>query len=69
MTGKTFKKLITMDCVQLGEWLIKASQMNDKILLIMFNHENGDYTMQWLNNVQEVNLMIEYIIEKGGIND
>ncbi len=69
MKDKTFKRIITMDCIQLGEWLIKASQMNDRILVIMFNEMNGDFTMQWLNNVQEVNLLIEYIIEKGGIND
>lgn len=61
--------MITMDCVQLGDWLIKASQMNDRILVIMFNEVNQDFAMQWVNNVQEVNMLIEYIIEKGGMND
>ena len=68
MQGKT-NKLVTMDCVIVGEWLIKASQYNGTILVIMFNEHNGSVAMYYLKDIKEVNLFIEYIIEKGGYND
>jgi len=63
------KKINGMDCVIVGEWLIKASQYNDMIMVIMFNEYNGATAMHFLKDTKEVNMFVEYIIEKGGYND
>ncbi len=58
-----------MDCVQVGDWLIKASQMYGRILLSMFNLDSGEYILHSVKDSGEANLLIEYIIEKGGYYD
>ena len=63
------QKLITMDCVQVGEWLIKPSQMFNNIMVTMFNMETGEFVLQYVKDTMQANLLIEYIIEKGGFND
>lgn len=58
-----------MDCVQVGNWLIKPSQMYGRILLSMFNLDSGEYILHSVRDSGEANLLIEYIIEKGGYYD
>lgn len=62
-------KLISMECVRVGEWLIKPSQMFGRILVSMFNLETDEYILHCVRDSKEANLLIEYIIEKGGFND
>lgn len=62
-------KLISMDCVRVGEWLVKPSQMHERILISMFNLETEEYILHCVRDTREANLLIEYIIEKGGFND
>lgn len=62
-------KLVSMDCVQVGNWLIKPSQMYGRILLSMFNLDSGEYILHSVRDSGEANLLIEYIIEKGGYYD
>ena len=62
-------KLISMDCVRVGEWLVKPSQMFGRILISMFNLETDEYILHSVRDATEANLLIEYIIEKGGYND
>jgi len=62
-------KLVSMDCVQVGDWLIKPSQMYGRILLSMFNLDSGEYILHSVKDSGEANLLIEYIIEKGGYYD
>ena len=58
-------KLFSMDCVQLGGWLIKASQMKGHILLVMHNADTNSFVMQYVDDVKKANLIVEYVIEKG----
>lgn len=62
-------KLVSMDCVQVGDWLIKPSQMYERILLSMFNLDSGEYILHSVKDSGEANLLIEYIIQKGGLYD
>ena len=63
------QKLISMDCVRVGEWLVKPSQMHGRILISMFNLDTGEYILHSVKDALQANLLIEYIIEKGGFND
>lgn len=56
-----------MDTVRLGDWYIKASQLNGKILLIMHNSSNDEFVLQYVEDVYKTNLIIEYVIEKGAL--
>lgn len=62
-------KLISMDCVRVGDWLVKPSQMFGRILVSMFNLDSGEYILHSVKDSIEANLLIEYIIEKGGYYD
>lgn len=63
------QKLISMECVQVGEWLVKPSQMFGRILISMFNLETDEYILHCVKDTTEANLLIEYIIQKGGYYD
>ena len=56
-----------MGCVQLGDWLIKASQLKGYILIIMHNPMTKAFVMHMVDDVKKANLLIEYVIEKGEI--
>ena len=64
MQGKT-NKFLSMDCVQLGDWQIKASSMKGYILVIMHNPVTKAFVMHSVDDVKKANLIIEYVIEKG----
>jgi len=66
MQGKT-NKLVSMDCIEFGDWFIKASQMKGYVLLIMINPRKGKFVMHSVDDVKKANLLIEYVIEKGEI--
>ena len=66
MQGKT-NKFLSMDCVQLGDWQIKASQLKGYILIVMHNPTTKGFVMQYVDDVKKANLIIEYVIEKGEI--
>lgn len=59
-------KLITMDCVRVGDWLVKPSQMFGRILVSMYNLHTNEYILHSVKDSLEANLLIEYIVEKGG---
>ena len=59
------KKLVSMETVRLGDWYIKASQLNGYVLLIMHNSGNDVFVLQHVEDVYKANLIIEYVIEKG----
>lgn len=59
------KKLVSMETVRLGDWYIKASQLNGYVLLIMHNSGNDEFVLQHVEDVYKANLIIEYVIEKG----
>jgi len=69
MNGKIHKpiRLVSMDTVRLGDWYIKASQFRGMILLTMFNSYNGEFVLQYVDNVTKANLIVEYVIEKGAL--
>ena len=69
MNGKIHKpiKLITMDTVRLGDWYIKASQFNGMVMITMFNSFNGEFVLQYVDDVKKANLIVEYVIEKGAL--
>jgi hypothetical protein len=54
-----------MDCIEFGDWLIKASQMKGYVLLVMCNLRNGKFVMQHVDDVKKANIIVEYVIEKG----
>lgn len=54
-----------MDCIEFGDWLIKASQMNGYVLLIMCNIRKGKFVMQHVDDVKKANIIVEYVIERG----
>lgn len=56
-----------MDTVRLGDWYIKASQFRGMILLSMFNSYNGEFVLQYVDDVMKANLIVEYVIEKGAL--
>ena len=56
-----------MDCVQLGDWQIKASSMKGYILVVMHNPVTKAFIMHSVDDVKKANLLIEYVIEKGEI--
>lgn len=58
-------KLVSMDCIEFGDWLIKASQMKGYVLLVMCNMQKGKFIMQHVDDVKKANLIVEYVIEKG----
>lgn len=58
-------KFLSMDCVQLGDWQIKASSMKGYILVVMHNPETKAFVMHMVDDVKKANLLIEYVIEKG----
>jgi hypothetical protein len=64
MKEKT-NKLVSMDCIEFGDWLIKASQMKGYVLLVMCNLRNGKFVMQHVDDVKKANIIVEYVIEKG----
>lgn len=66
MKDKT-RKLITMDTVRLGDWYIKASQLNGMVMICMFNSFNGEFVLQYVDDVKKANLIVEYVIEKGAL--
>jgi hypothetical protein len=61
------KLLLSMDCVQLGDWLIKASEYDKHILIMMFNTMTGNFIIQNVDDVKKANLIVEYVIEKGDL--
>lgn len=67
MKEKISKTIVSMDTVRLGDWYIKASQLNGKILLIMHNSSNDEFVLQYVEDVYKTNLIIEYVIERGAL--
>ena len=65
MKEKITKTIVSMDTVRLGDWYIKASQLNGYVLLIMHNSGNDEFVLQHVEDVYKANLIIEYVIEKG----
>lgn len=63
------KELVSSDTVSFGDWLIKVSQFNNTILLIMLNEYDGNFVMHFAEDIYKANLIIEYVIEKGGFYD
>lgn len=59
------QKLISSDVVNFGDWLIKASKMNNYILIIMINVKTFAFVMQHVDDEMKANMIIEYVIEKG----
>lgn len=60
-------KLVSMDCIEFGDWLIKASQMKGYVLLVMCNMQKGKFIMQHVDDVKKANLIVEYVIERGDL--
>jgi len=52
-----------------GDWYIKASQYKGIILIIMHNAYDGNFVMHYADDVKKANLIVEYVIEKGGFYD
>lgn len=50
-----------------GDWLIKASQQYDRIMIAMYNQYTHYFLIQWVKDPYEANLLIEYVMEKGVI--
>jgi hypothetical protein len=61
------EKLISTDVVNVGDWLIKASQRNGFILLIMINVRTFNFVLQYVDDIKKANIIIEYVIEKGSL--
>lgn len=59
------KKLISTDVVNVGDWLIKASEMNGFVLLMMMNVRTYNFVLQYVDDIKKANIIIEYVIEKG----
>lgn len=64
MQGKK-NKLVSMGCIEFGDWLIKASQMKGYVLLVMFNPQTQKLVVQHVDDVKKANIIVEYVIEKG----
>ena len=67
MKEKITKTIVSMETVRLGDWYIKASQLNGYVLLIMHNSGNDEFVLQHVEDVYKANLIIEYVIEKGAL--
>lgn len=62
-------KIVSSDTIMVGDWYIKASQYRGNILIVMHNAYDGNFVMHYADDVKKANLIIEYVIEKGGFYD
>lgn len=61
------KRLVRADVIALGDWRIQASQKGKYILLSMFNINTFEYVIQYVDDVLKLNMIVEYVIEKGSL--
>lgn len=53
-------KLVTMNTVDRGSWLIKASILNNKIMIVMYNKRTTDTSVNFFKDELRANLYVEY---------
>lgn len=63
------EKIVSSETIMIGDWYIKASQYRNNILIVMHNSYDGNFVMHYADDVKKANLIIEYVIEKGGLYD
>lgn len=55
--------MVSMGTTQLGNWKIKLSVLNDKILCVMYNELTVDCDVRYFRDEYEANLYITYVIQ------